>query len=204
MFAAVLFFSVKTLRNNEAFVLRRKFIKTASVATLGGITAGCTGGDGDEATETADPDEDTDTPAGTETGTAETEATGTVDDLDLDGEVSEDSAEGLTVTDRELYRTNGEVGLRGTVENTSDRPYAYVQAEVTLQDDQGEVLYEFIDETEQEGTVNLPAGETWQFDVVFEEAQMAEVTGYTITLDGTRPPETATDETATDLDAVDG
>lgn len=67
---------------------------------------------------------------------------------------------------------------------------------MTLQDDQGEILYEFIDETEEEQISELQAGSEWQFDVVFQEAQMSEVTAYSIELDGYQ----ATDADFGDID----
>ncbi|MDS0297271.1 DUF3426 domain-containing protein [Halogeometricum sp. S1BR25-6] len=117
---------------------------------------------------------------GNESGTG----TGDGDALDIDGEILDDSPAGLEVTDRELYQNESAVGLQGTVSNTGDVPYENVQVQVTLQDDQGEVLYEFIDEAETEATQTLAAGSEWQFDVVFEEANMEEVSSYTIELDG--------------------
>ena len=165
---------------------RRKFIKTSGAVSAGILVAGCIGGDESEATEVADVTDTTSTTT-TETETdTETESetdTETDDPLDIDGEVGE-SVQGLEVTNRELYRTNGAVGLRGTVENVGNRTFEYVEAEVTLQDDQGEILYEFIDETEEADVANFTPDDTWDFDVVFEEAQMAEVTNYTIDLDG--------------------
>jgi archaellum component FlaG (FlaF/FlaG flagellin family) len=176
---------------------RRKFLKAASGTAVLGLTAGCLGGEEDQATETADPDETT-----TEAGTAtETEGTSTADNETTDegttdeGTTTEDGAEdvqgevgetpsALSVTDRELYRTDGEVGLRATVENTGEQAYEHVEAEVTLQDDQGEILYEFVDETEDEEIDSLASGDTWQFDVVFQKAQMGEVRTYTVDLEG--------------------
>jgi archaellum component FlaG (FlaF/FlaG flagellin family) len=170
---------------------RRKFLK-ATGTVAGGLTlAGC-GGQSGGANETEAVTNETTTDAGTTATGNETTATGNesagnesgaLADWDVDGELG-DSPEGLEVTNDELYQTNGEVGLRGTVENTGSTPYESVEAEVTLQDDQGEILYEFIDETEEADTSSLPAGESWQFQVVFEEAQPGEVASYTINLDG--------------------
>lgn len=184
-------------------MFRRKFLKAASGPAVVGLTAGCMGGENSQATEQATPDEtdaaggDTDTAEDTATETEATETettsegdeettTGEGDTPDLEGQVAEGSPENLEVTNHELYRTDGgAVGLRGTVENTGEETYRYVEADVTLQDDEGDVLYEFIDEQEEESTVTLDAGSSWQFDVVFEEADnMSAVTAYTVALDG--------------------
>ncbi|MFC6723708.1 FxLYD domain-containing protein [Halobium palmae] len=172
---------------------RRQLLKTTGALAGGLGLAGCGGQSGSEATETeavTDTEAAATTASGNETTTMGNETTGNESTGTTDGDISDidgelgDSPPGLEVTGRELYETNGEVGLRGTVENTGNGEYATVEAEVTLQDDQGEILYEFIDESEEAQTASLPPGESWQFDVLFEEAQMAEVTSYTITLDG--------------------
>jgi hypothetical protein len=174
-------------------MFRRKFIKATGVTALGGVLAGCTGNSDTGGTETSGG-------SGAETTSTQTtsgaETTAGTDDLDLAGEVADDSPKGLEVTNRELYQQNGEVGLRGAVENTSDVTYESIEAEVTLQDDKGDVLYEFIDETEEEQTQTLTPDATWQFDVVFEEAKMAKVTSYRIELDGDRAQTTADEGTA--------
>ncbi|ESP87431.1 FxLYD domain-containing protein [Candidatus Halobonum tyrrellensis] len=182
-------------------MFRRKFLKAASGPAVVGLTAGCMGGEESQATEQATPDEtdaaggDTATAEDTATDTEATETTSEGDEEtttsegdvpDIEGQVAEDSPENLEVSNRELYRTDGgAVGLRGTVENTGEETYRYVEAEVTLQDDEGDALYEFIDEQEEESTVTLDAGSSWQFDVVFEEADdMSAVTAYTVALEG--------------------
>ena len=177
---------------------RRRLIKAAGGTALAGLIAGCMGDDEPAATDTEAPTDtpeptetseptdtpaETDTPEPTETSEPTETDTGTGTDTDISGEVG-DTGDNLEVTNHEIYQTNGEVGLQGTIQNTGDSPYGFVQAEVTLQDDQGDILYEFIDETETESTQQLDAGSEWQFDVVFEEAQMSEVTQYTINVDG--------------------
>ena len=176
---------------------RRRFIEAAGATGLAGLIAGCIGGQGPGDTGTESPtdagteapagtESPTETDAGTETGTGNETETGTGTDdggSDVTGTVG-DTEDGLEVTNHELYETDGEVGLQGTIRNTGDQAYGYVEAEVTLQDDQGEVLYEFIDETEEESVSQLEVGSEWQFDVVFEEAQMSEVSEYTIDVDG--------------------
>jgi acylphosphatase len=170
-------------------MFRRKFIKATGATMLGGALAGCSGTSsgntetGGGATETTSGADTTSEDTGTTSDGTGTES----DDLgDLDGEILDDDPEGLQVASEELYEEASAVGLRGTVENTGDVPYESVEVEVTLQDDQGEVLYEFIDETEEEQVQTLEAGAEWEFDVVFEEAKMNEVRKYTVELDGDR------------------
>lgn len=158
---------------------RRKLLQSIGTLSAGIALTGCMGGNSDEAASTESVT-GTDTEAGTGTGTAETTSG---DAFDLDGSLG-DSPDGLEVTSRKLYETNGEVGLRGTVENTGEQPYESIEVEVTLQDDKGEVLYEFIDETEEAATETFSPGASWQFEVIFEEAKMDEVTNYTINLNG--------------------
>ncbi|WP_168191261.1 DUF3426 domain-containing protein [Haloprofundus sp. MHR1] len=148
--------------------------------------------DGNETEETTTEGDET---AENETGGNETDGNATEDGAfgDVDGEITDDSDENLEVTERELYESNGEVGLRGTIENVGDTAYEFVEVEVTLQDDQGEVLVEFIDETEEEEIDRLEPGETWEFDVVFEEAQMEEVSSYSIGVDGDLAETTGSD-----------
>jgi hypothetical protein len=152
-------------------VIRRRFLTTVSGIALAGVSAGCLGGGQDASTETTTSD-------GATTEANETTTAG----ADVEGEIA-DAPTALEVTNRELYSTDGEVGLRGTIENTGDEAYQWVEAEVTLQDDQGDALYEFVDESEEELTQGLKPGKTWQFDVVFEEADMADVRTYTLDLE---------------------
>ncbi|MDS0297237.1 twin-arginine translocation signal domain-containing protein [Halogeometricum sp. S1BR25-6] len=169
-------------------MFRRKFLKAAGASGVAGLAAGCMGGEQSEATEaaggtTSGGETATETATETETETTESTADGTESGLgDVTGEVG-DTPEGLEVASHNLYAEQSAVGLRGTVENTSEEGYRYVQAQVTLQDDQGDVLYEFFDETEQADTVTLQAGESWDFDVLFEEADdLSAVTAYTVDL----------------------
>ncbi len=191
---------------------RRKFVKAAGVATVALGTAGCLGGESSEASETG-------TPPSTESGTGQSTEAGTeqaaegstatgeasedTGDLDIDGVIG-DSPDNLEVTNQELYQQNGEVGVRGTVENTGDQPYEAVEVEVVVHDDAGDVLYEFIDEKEEAQRGSLGAGESWQFDVVFEEAQMSEVTEYTVNVEGDIAQTAGDEGTATEELDIDG
>lgn len=197
-------------RNRRTPVLRggmerRHFLRAIGAATGGIALAGCSG---DAGTDGTDAQESTHTSTGdagsTDSGGAQSEtATGTdggtagtngEDDLDLTGSVGL-SPIGLEITNRELYETNGEVGLRGTVKNNGEQAYESLEAVVTLHDDQGDALYEFVDESEEADTDHLSPGESWQLSVVFEEAKLSEVTGYRINLEGGTAESTSSDAT---------
>ena len=188
-------------------MFRRKFLKAAGASGVAGLAAGCMGGEQSEATEVAGTEGTTggetgsETATQTETETAESTADGTESGLgDVTGEVG-NTPEGLEVASHDVYAEQSAVGLRGTVENTGSEGYQYVQAQVTLQDDQGDVLYEFFDETEQADTVTLPTGESWDFDVLFEEADdLSAVTAYTVDLAAS----TGATGTGTETDSLDG
>jgi uncharacterized membrane protein len=191
---------------------RRKFVKAAGAATIALGTTGCLGGESTTASETGTPpstetDTNQSTGEGTEQpaeGSTETgEASENIEDLDIDGVVGE-SPEYLEVTSQELYQENGEVGVRGTVENTGDQPYESVEVEVVVQDDAGDVLYEFVDEKEEVQRGSLAAGESWQFNVIFEEARLSEVTEYTVTVEGDLAQTAGDEGTATEELDVDG
>ena len=185
---------------------RRRVIEAAGATALAGLTAGCIGalGPGESETESptdTDPETETetesptDTPTGTESPTdtdPETESpTDTPDGegaLDVDGEVV-DTPDGLDVVEHELYRTDEGIGARGTVENTGDRAYGYIDVEVTLQNDKGGSRYEFVDVNRGDGSSVLDPGDEWQFDVVLQEVGAAEPTGYTVDVDGYAPSE---------------
>ncbi|SFR32568.1 DUF3426 domain-containing protein [Halogeometricum limi] len=166
-------------------MFRRKFIKATGATIVGSALAGCSGSSSGSTETTGE--STTEAGATTEAGTETSAETGTEEGAlgDLDGEwLDDEGPEGLEVTSHQTYETDGEVGLEGVVANQGEVAYESVQVEVTLQDDQGELLYEFIDETEQEATTTLEPGAEWEFNVVFEEAQMNEVANYTIELDG--------------------
>jgi hypothetical protein len=175
-------------------------LEAAGATALAGLTAGCIGGmgpgsnDTESPTETASPTE-TDTPTGTESST-ETESPTETDtptgtdtpqqggDLgDVDGEVV-DTPDGLNVADHELYRTDEGIGARGTVENTGDRAYGYIEVETTLQNDKGGSRYEFVDVNRGDGGSVLDPGDEWEFDVLLQEVQVSDPTGYTVDVDG--------------------
>lgn len=180
---------------------RREFLETATGSAALGLAAGCTGNGSGRATGTAADGTDTGTDAEAEGTTADgtTAGSGTARDggtttdgpeevIDFDGQVAANAPESLAVTSRTLYRSeDGQVAMRGIVENTGDRAFSNVRVTVSLENDQGDTLFESGDETEAEDLSRLEPGNIWRFKVVFEEVdRLSSVTGYTIALDGTK------------------
>jgi hypothetical protein len=163
---------------------RRESIKTTGATAAGLSIAGCLGGESGEATD-AEPDASGNNTGGGGGGTG---ATGDArsDFLELEGEISADSAGGLEVVERNLYATANGTGLVGTVENTGDQPYEFVEVNVTMYDDADEVLYEFLDETEEAGIDGIfEPGERWKFNVRFQEVNnFGEIVRYTVLVNG--------------------
>jgi hypothetical protein len=160
---------------------RRAFIETSGAVVAGLAVAGCMGGESGEATD-AEPDA-----SGNNTGNTTGGGTGAAGDarsdfLELEGEISADSAGGLEVVERNLYATANGTGLTGTVENTGNQPYEFVEVNVTMYDDANEVLYEFVDETEEAEIDGIfEPGERWNFNVRFQEVNnLQEIVRYTV------------------------
>lgn len=106
------------------------------------------------------------------------------DDIDLgdvEGETGE-TADNLELTSSSMLETSRGVAVMGTVRNTGDTDYEFVEAEVTLNDGDT-VLGEWVDTTEEE-LDGLHAGELWRFMAPFDGEEMYEATGFTINLDG--------------------
>ena len=181
-------------------MFRREFLETTTGSAVLGLAAGCVSPESGQTTEATTAD---DTGTGTDAAT-EGEATttdGAEEVINLDGEVAANAPDALAVTSRTLYRSeDGQVAMRGIVENTGDRAFSNVQVVVTLENDQGDVLFESSDETETEDLPRLEPGNIWRFKVVFEEVdELSSVTGYTIALDGTKVEAATT--TGNDSDA---
>jgi hypothetical protein len=162
---------------------RRTFITTTGATAAGLSIAGCLGGESGEATD-AEPDASgNDSGGGGGTGAA---GDARSDFLELEGEISADSAGGLEVIERNLYATANGTGLTGTIENTGDQPYEFVEVNVTMYDDANEVLYEFLDETEEAEIDGIfEPGERWNFNVRFQEVNdLSEIVRYTVPVNG--------------------
>lgn len=173
---------------------RRKFIKTAGTVGIGAAIAGCTdmGGTGGN--------DDADTGNGGDGGDGGDDNGG----FNIDGEIAEDSVDQLKFTDVDLYRlvasggndsgdTNDTdifgnegdgAGVRGELKNTADQAYKFVEVQVTLYDDTDDVLGEWLDNTEQSNRGRLNPGSTWQFNVIFEGADIGQAARYTISAEG--------------------
>lgn len=156
---------------------RRKFIATAGAGAASLALAGCTGEEGnggqneEEPGETPQPGDEQITPA--DEG---------VFDLE-EGEVT--AEETLKVTMSSLFKTEDEgAGVMGTVKNTGEVPYTYVEAQATLYDETDDVLGEFFDNTEEEAIDDLGAGEIWQFSIFFDRADLGEAASYSINVFG--------------------
>jgi hypothetical protein len=162
---------------------RRTFIRAtgaAGAAAAGLGMAGCLGGESGEATD-QEPDA-----SGNQTGGTGAAGDARSDFLELEGEVTGDSVGALEVVERNLYRTATGTGLLGTVENTGNNPYEFVEVNVTMYDDAGEILYEFVDETEEAEIDGIfGPGQRWNFNVRFQEVNdISAITRYTITVNG--------------------
>lgn len=203
---------------------RRKFIAAAGATVTSISIAGCADPDdaGTAGNGTGDGDGDgTDTDVGG--GDTETDAGGgdteTVDEADTQTNTGEDTTNGGTaggvdpsqvegdtedvsqyveVTEHEAFAEGEDVGVRGTIENTSDRTLDYVETEVTLNDGDT-VLGEFID-TSDDDIDTLPAGETYDFEVTFDDEVWSEGTTYTISVDA-EPVDNGTGGTETETTA---
>lgn len=106
------------------------------------------------------------------------------DDLDL-GEVEAEigkTPNNVNVVDSRLVETAEGAAVIATVENSGDRAYQFIEAEVTLRDGDT-VIGEWVDTSEEE-LDNLGAGETWRFVADFDDEGVTRATGYSITVDG--------------------
>jgi len=97
--------------------------------------------------------------------------------------------ENLAIPESTLYEESGSFGVRGTVENTGERPMTNVEVHARLLDPDGGVLGEFYDDHADEAEVwRLAAEETDEFDVRFEETEpetVEQVVRYEVWADGT-------------------
>ncbi len=165
---------------------RRQLLKAAGVTALGLGVAGCAGesndtgpagsaggdseGDTRGTTKTATADDaitENETAETTETDTAtETEPT-TETDSDVEGTVTDDSDAPLQIVEHHYYRDGDAEGVRGTVENTSDRAFSYVEVHLAPKNEKEETLDRF--QVDSQGSIDsLGPGETWEFDVEIE------------------------------------
>ena len=160
---------------------RRKFVKTAGAVGVGAAFAGCSEFGG-----------------GNETGTDDGGPEGGNDNFDIIGEIGEDSVDQLKFQDVDLYRLvdSGDgsddifgteeagAGVRGVLKNTADQAYQDVEVQVTLYDETDDILGEWLDNTEESDISYLNPGQTWQWNVVFEGADIGKAARYTVSASG--------------------
>ena len=81
--------------------------------------------------------------------------------------------------------TTGQVaGVRGELKNVGNETFTYVEVNVTLYDESDDVLGEWLDNTEEESIGQLKPGQKWDFDVVFQNADIGKAASYSISADG--------------------
>jgi hypothetical protein len=160
---------------------RRTFVTTLGVTVASTALAGC-GGDGpNEGEGTDDGIDSTDAGGGAESGdemNSETEGS----EGETASEEIEETPEGLEVSNSQLSETDSGASVTGTITNTGERSYEYVEVDVTLNDGDT-VLGEWIDTSEEE-LDGLGPGDTWDFEATFEDEEVNEATEYTISVDG--------------------
>lgn len=172
---------------------RRYFLRSAGIVGVGITTAiaGCGEPGTGVGTETGDgglvgTDGGTETPPGTETpmedGTETGEGTGTGTPLDLERRDGK-SSPGLSVSDVEVTGGDNRLTFSGVVENTGDKPFEEVELQITLLDDNDEIIGQFFHNSEEAEMQSLAPGETWNFTVEFESPDQEEITAYRIDID---------------------
>lgn len=168
---------------------RRQVLKTAGVTALGLGVAGCTGESSDtgsagsaggdsgsdaiDMTETATAnDAITESETAEETETADTTGADTATDAgtatatsgDVEGTVTGESVDALQLVEHEYYQDGDVEGVRGTVENVSERAFSYVEVHLAPKNEKEETLGRFQVDS-QEAIDSLGPDETWEFDV---------------------------------------
>ncbi|WP_336365067.1 FxLYD domain-containing protein [Halalkalicoccus salilacus] len=152
---------------------RREFLTTTGASVASIAVAGCLGGNGGNGGDGGDGGE-----GGTDSN--ETANERTPPPLDIDGEIGE-TPESLEITSFNAYAMIENVGVMGVAENVGDNPLDDIEIEVTLNDGDT-VLGEFID-TSTEDIDYLRPGNSWRFDVVFEDESLSDATNFTISAD---------------------
>lgn len=153
---------------------RRTFVATAGATVASVGLAGCgdamNGGNGNDNNDSDD--------GGNGDGS---DADDEFDWEEIEAEIG-DTPDNIEVSDTRLVETQDGAAVLGTVRNTGENPYSVLEAEVTLNDGDT-IIGEWADTTEEE-IDNLGAGETWRFMATFDEENVYDTTGYTITIEG--------------------
>lgn len=160
---------------------RREFLTTTGASVAGIAVAGCLGGSDDGGTGGTGGDGGNE--SNESTGANESNETAnerTPPPLDINGEIGE-TPDSLEITSFHAYETIDNVGVMGVVENVGNSPLDDIEIEVTLNDGDT-VIGEFLD-TSTEDIDYLRPGNSWRFDVVFEDENISEATSLTISAD---------------------
>jgi hypothetical protein len=154
-------------------------LKTAGVTALGLGVAGCTGESSDSGSDAIDMTETatandaiTESETAEETETADTTGADTATDAgtatatsgDVEGTVTGESVDALQLVEHEYYQDGDVEGVRGTVENVSERAFSYVEVHLAPKNEKEETLGRFQVDS-QEAIDSLGPDETWEFDV---------------------------------------
>ncbi|WP_226039418.1 FxLYD domain-containing protein [Natrinema sp. DC36] len=153
---------------------RRTFAATAG-ATLASVgLAGCSAiNDNDNSGNSGD---------GNQTnGSGESDAADELDWEEIEAEIGQ-TPDNVELSESRLVETQEGAAVIGTIRNTGQNPYSVLEVEVTLNDGDT-IIGEWVDTTEEEIN-NLGSGETWRFEAAFDDENVYDVTGYTITIDG--------------------
>ncbi|WP_336365218.1 FxLYD domain-containing protein [Halalkalicoccus salilacus] len=159
---------------------RREFLTTTGASVASIAVAGCLGGNGGNGNGDGGTGDN-----GSTAGNESNESTGNetddqsvdIDEWDLTGEVGE-TPEYLEITSFNPYETADNVGVIGVAENVGDNPLDDIEIEVSLNDGDT-VIGEFID-TSTEDIDYLPPGDSWRFDVVFDDENLSDATNFTV------------------------
>ncbi|PSP85448.1 hypothetical protein BRC78_07590 [Halobacteriales archaeon QH_8_68_33] len=149
----------------------------------GGDAGTDTEADGGVGTDTeADVGDDTmtETEGGMETETDVAETTADVPDLE---EREGTTPEGIEVSDTELERDMDLIRVTGTVENTGDETFEEVEVQVTLLDDNDEIIGQFFHDTEEAEVESLEPDAQWEFSVDFPGEDTEDAAAYRVDVD---------------------
>jgi hypothetical protein len=148
---------------------RRTFLATTGAAVASVGLAGCgdatNGGNGD---------------GGNGTNGDQSDAADELDWEEAEAEIGE-TPDTVEVSDTRLVETEEGAAVIGTLRNTGQNSLSVLEVEVTL-DDGDTVLGEWVDTTEEE-IDGLAPGESWRFMATFDDEDVYDATGYTITVD---------------------
>lgn len=162
---------------------RRKFIKATGTGALTAIVAGCNGQTGNGGDETTTGEETT-TGGETTTGEQTTTGEGTTASGQLQTRVGNTPPD-IKISDLRINRSEdaGAV-LLGTLTYTGNQQLEEVEVQATLYDSTDDILGQFFDNSESESFAGpLKSGETWDFRIRFENADLGQAAGVQVDVD---------------------